>query len=532
MKKTIVMILALTVGMTVKAQTLQISDEDELKDFRTAVNNGTLEYSTIELTADIALTADWFPIGTLWHPFTATFDGKGHTISNINMQPEASGESGTGNVSGFFGYISGGTVRNLIVNNTNQDHYIGINNPESGTNIFVGAIAGLNCGTIERCANRDVKVCSYYDHAGIGGIAGENGIDWPTGPDEEGTINNCYNLGEVFAGQRRDDNWLGGITGNNLKGSVNNCFVRATIATDLLAGCSFWGWIVADRKTGSITNCYYMENVRDLIIINNNSDNSFSDGTADVILEGHTLYKDNHWNTLCLPFNVTDHNETDELTFSGTILEGAIVKELSSASFDSSNGELTLNFSDDLTAITAGKPYIVKWASGYDVTIPAFENVYVSSLSLQDVTKDLGSGMSITFKGCFSPVSVSGPSYLFLSSNDELYYPSSARTIGSCRAYFELSGLTAGDTENGEPDPVSGARSIRAFSLNFNDESTGIVEMRKEEGAGNHVNASLPEYFTINGVKLTGKPTAKGLYIRSTPASQQGKKDSRIIMIK
>jgi hypothetical protein len=133
--------------------------------------------------------------------------------------------------------------------------------------------------------------------------------------------------------------------------------------------------------------------------------------------------------------------------------------------------------------------------------------------------------MSITFKGCFSPISVSGPSYLFLSSNDELYYPSSARIIGSCRAYFELSGLTAGDTEKG-------ARSIRAFSLNFNDESTGIVEMRKEEGEGNHVNAALPEYFTINGVKLTGKPTAKGLYIRSIPAGQQGKKDSRIIVIK
>ena len=199
-------------------------------------------------------------------------------------------------------------------------------------------------------------------------------------------------------------------------------------------------------------------------------------------------------------------------------------------SFDATNGTLYLNFKT-ASAIEAGKPYIIKWASGENLN-PTFTGVTISSLSLQDVTKDLGSGMSITFKGCFSPISVSGPSYLFLSSNDELYYPSSARTIGSCRAYFELSRLTASDTENGEPDPVSGARSIRAFSLNFNDESTGIVEMRKEEGAGNHVNASLPEYFTINGVKLTGKPTAKGLYIRSTPAGQQGKKDSRIIVIK
>ena len=45
-----------------------------------------------------------------------------------------------------------------------------------------------------------------------------------------------------------------------------------------------------------------------------------------VFLSGRTLYKDGSWNTLCLPFNITD--------FTGTILENATVKELSSASFN------------------------------------------------------------------------------------------------------------------------------------------------------------------------------------------------------
>ena len=493
MKKTIVMILALTVGMTAKAQTLKISDEAGLISFRTAVNNGTLEYSTIELTADIALTADWFPIGTSSEPFTATFDGKGHTISNINMEPKA---SETGFVSGLFGYIgSGGTVKNLIVNNTNQDHYIGIYKPES-TN-YIGAIAGLNYGTIEGCTNIGVEVRSLNVLGRSGGIAGDN----------YGTIDNCYNLyGVVYTGY--NNNFLGGITGvNEGVGKVKNCFACAIITVDGSFDFTYSGPIYGNNL-GTVTN------------------NSYEDYSGtDFIIPGYTLYKDDHWNTLCLPFGLTERQVSEQLA-------PAALMELDTdnCSFDATNGTLYLNFKTAF-AIEAGKPYIIKWASGENLN-PTFRGVTKSCTSPQGITKSLGSGMSITFKGCFSPISVSGPSYLFLSSNDELYYPSSARTIGSCRAYFELSGLTAGDTENGEPDPVSGARSIRAFSLNFNDESTGIVEMRKEEGAGNHVNAALPEYFTINGVKLTGKPTAKGLYIRSTPAGQQGKKDSRIIVIK
>ena len=74
---------------------------------------------------------------------------------------------------------------------------------------------------------------------------------------------------------------------------------------------------------------------------------------SNVTLQGRTLYKDGDWNTLCLPFDVTD--------FTGTPLEGATVKELLTTSNLDNTGKLTLNFSDDLTAIDAGKPYIVKW---------------------------------------------------------------------------------------------------------------------------------------------------------------------------
>ena len=76
-------------------------------------------------------------------------------------------------------------------------------------------------------------------------------------------------------------------------------------------------------------------------------------------LSGRTIYKDGLWNTLCLPFDVDD--------FTGTPLEGATVKTLGSSSF--SNGTLNLNFTDNLSAIEAGKPYIVKWPGVLSLTI-------------------------------------------------------------------------------------------------------------------------------------------------------------------
>ncbi len=73
---------------------------------------------------------------------------------------------------------------------------------------------------------------------------------------------------------------------------------------------------------------------------------------ASVTLQGRTFWHDGTWNTLCLPFPLS--------SFGDTPLEGATVKTLESTSF--STGTLTMNFSqNNLTAIEAGKPYIVKW---------------------------------------------------------------------------------------------------------------------------------------------------------------------------
>ena len=86
----------------------------------------------------------------------------------------------------------------------------------------------------------------------------------------------------------------------------------------------------------------------------------------DVILEDFKLIRDRNWSTLCLPFDVADGDDTDGITFSGTPLEGATVKELTGSGF--SNDVLTMNFTE-VSSIEAGKPYIVQLPKGADLVI-------------------------------------------------------------------------------------------------------------------------------------------------------------------
>ena len=82
------------------------------------------------------------------------------------------------------------------------------------------------------------------------------------------------------------------------------------------------------------------------------------------------------------------------------------------------------------------------------------------------------------------------------------YYPKEEVTVYSFRAYFQLAdGIIAGD-------PVNGEQGINTFVLNFDGlHSTGIVEAEDS--------SSSSEWFTVDGRKLVGKPTQKGIYINN-----------------
>ena len=207
-----------------------------------------------------------------------------------------------------------------------------------------------------------------------------------------------------------------------------------------------------------------------------------------LMLSGRTLYEDGSWNTLCLPFSL---NETELYTY----LNPSAVKTLSTTSYDRETGTLTLNFVD-VTTIEAGKPYLIKWTNGSKRTNPIFNNVIINNSSTP-VTSDYAD-----FCGFFSPVSLTGgdKSVLYLGANNTLYYPSADKTVNSCRAVFRLKGIEAGDLP----------QQARRFVLNFGDGETTRITL--VDGSGFGVNGS-DAWYTIDGRRLNGKPTQKGVYI-------------------
>ncbi len=119
---------------------------------------------------------------------------------------------------------------------------------------------------------------------------------------------------------------------------------------------------------------------------------SSNGGTFNVTLSGRTLYKDGDWNTLCLPFNLTEEQ------IAASPLAGATIKELLTTS-NLNDGKLTLNF-QTATIIEAGKPYIVKWdvitINNKDDWESFSDNVYKGTSSYKGKIVRLGADITVT----------------------------------------------------------------------------------------------------------------------------------------
>ena len=214
-------------------------------------------------------------------------------------------------------------------------------------------------------------------------------------------------------------------------------------------------------------------------------------------LKDRTLYKDGAWNTLCLPFALSN--------FTGTPLEGATVMTFSDASFAA--GTLTMNFTE-VTSLTAGEPFIVKWPVGEDIANPVFKDVYIST---QTAAKETD---VITFQGIYAPLKIEGEdnTLLYVGAGDKLYWPNAAMSIGAFRAYFQLNGgLTVGDG--------SSSATIRRTVLNFGDDATGIASPKSSPEGKDFGSPLLQEgqgeaLYDLSGRRVNSLLTP-GIYIRN-----------------
>ena len=183
------------------------------------------------------------------------------------------------------------------------------------------------------------------------------------------------------------------------------------------------------------------------IILAANGDNheklhKYNTMTANsVTLEGHTFLMDGIWNTICLPFSLTEAEVNH-------YLRGAVLKTLSSSSF--AGGTLTLNF-EDATSIEAGRPYILKWdnVTGW-MSNPVFKNVTIDN-TLKPVETQY-----FNFIGCFSPehLTENDITVLYLGDDNSLFYSNEAKTFDAFRAYFKVN-INLGDVNGDESIDVT-----------------------------------------------------------------------------
>ena len=274
--------------------------------------------------------------------------------------------------------------------------------------------------------------------------------------------------------------------------TLNNNVVSPYRLTGMTAKTTYEVQAQATNANGGFWSSSLVFSTTDNTIeLANNASNddliSMWDGlTATVTLTGRTLYKDNEWNTLCLPFDVT---------LAGSPLEGADVRTLSNVS--RSGSTLTLNFTEkgDVTSLTAGTPYIIKWGNGANLTESdlVFTNVVISKTA-NDFTSSDG---KVQFRGTYAPISFDGEdkSILFVGAGNKLYWPLSGATIGAQRGYFQLMGITAE------------MASIKEFVMGFGeDDADGIgltPALSKGEG----------DWYDLSGRRIAGKPNMKGIYV-------------------
>ncbi len=228
---------------------------------------------------------------------------------------------------------------------------------------------------------------------------------------------------------------------------------------------------------------------------------------GEVVLEGHTFFKNHMWNTLCLPFDVIGEN------IDLTPLKDAEIWELDIAQkddyvqqtgFDSETEVLTLNFKPARN-IEPGKPYVFEWrTTAYSyIDDPTFENVTVKSSEEGEMTITSNDG-TVQFIGTYAPVMLIGntTANLYMGPEDKLVYPTSNDYVNSFYAYILV------DLGNGLGLP--GEKTVRKIVMNITDEEeivTRVIEVVMptpvEDGA----------WYDLKGHRFTTKPSEPGIYI-------------------
>jgi filamentous hemagglutinin family protein len=208
---------------------------------------------------DATATATWNPVGpgfagfspvgtSSGASFTGTFDGLGHTISNLFINLP------TTSYVGMFGFVNtGGAIINVGVNGN-------VTGGTSQNQAAAGILVGASYGRVTNSYTSGTLTDAY--NWGTGGLVGDNGgtIDGShssTNVSGVGTLgglvgSNYGSISSSFAtgpvtGQ---DRYIGGLVGKST-GSVNTSY-----ATGSVSGGGYVGGLVGANEGGSVNNSH------------------------------------------------------------------------------------------------------------------------------------------------------------------------------------------------------------------------------------------------------------------------------------
>ena len=494
-----------------------IGTTDDWNIFASSVNSGTgFSGKVVMLTASISVSE---MAGISYDKaFEGIFDGDGHTLTftkGTDAEPFAEEYCAP------FRH-----VKNAVIGNLHVDGTIYTSRKKAA------GIVGESLSALELYNCRS----SISIHSSVSGDGTHGGLISTL----SGSENDIYIDGCVFDGSfatTAGTNNCGGFVGwpvYNRPVIENSLMIPASVGAGMLAN-TFSRWHTTYEP--AITNCYYVavDNLpanqgTEAAVLNitpanpdydygmvkaykngiwfddnfygtlatvtlaDNADNSTAisgaDGcVADVTLSGRTLYKDGSWNTLCLPFSLSAAQIAAHADFAG-----ASIKELISSTSGLDGTTLTLNFTD-ATSIVAGRPYIIKWDSGDNIVDPEFNNVTIDANASTEVSFTGGK-----FVGNYNPFVIDDSNIdeiIYLGTNNIIGYASAPRTLRAFRAHFVVS---AGSTSHAAVRQVL-----------FNDgTTTAVIPI-----AADVKDAAAEGWYTIQGIKLNGMPTEKGLYIHN-----------------
>ncbi|MDZ4263455.1 MAG: GLUG motif-containing protein, partial [Pseudomonadota bacterium] len=210
---------------------------------------------------DAAATSGWnagtgfLSVGDGGSRYTGTFDGLGHTISNLTINRP------TTDFVGLFGYSnSTATARNvgLIDASVTGQNYVGaliaVNNGGGGGSISnsyaTGTISGTNyVGGLMGIIANDKSMSNSYATTVVSGSSRVGGLVGAT-LNLEGAISNSYATGNVTGGVSSE--FVGGLIGRVEKGGV----ISNNYATGTVSGTDFVGGLIGESLGGSINNGY------------------------------------------------------------------------------------------------------------------------------------------------------------------------------------------------------------------------------------------------------------------------------------